>query len=135
MKEFLQPLWWFAGMLICIAIFELLHGTFKQELNKLFKRWDSSLHDVITSEHITALYWDLVDFIKELMKKSLNIVTFFSAVVVIMILMFKSNTSAAILSFCLGIITYRFAIFNNWLGMKKYGDDNRHGKNADNNGE
>jgi hypothetical protein len=58
--------------------------------------------------------------------------------------MFKSNTSAAILSFCLGIITYRFAIFNNWLGMKKYGDDdshkkygedNRHGKDADNNGE
>jgi hypothetical protein len=30
---------------------------------------------------------------------------------------------------------FMFAIFNNWLGMKKYGDDNRHGKDADNNGE
>ena len=144
MKEFLQPLWWLACMLICTVIFELLNGAFKQELNKLFKRWDSSLHDIITNEHSTTLYWDLVDFIKELMKKSLNIVTFFSAVIVIVALMFKSNTSAAILSFCLGIITYRFAIFNNWLGMKKYGDDdrhkkygedNRHGKDADNNGE
>ncbi len=144
MKEFLQPLWWFAGMLICTVIFELLNGAFKQELNKLFKRWDSSLHDIITNEHSTDLYWDLVDFIKELMKKSLNIATFFSAVIVIIALMFKSHTSAAILSFCLGIITYRFAIFNNWLGMKKYGDDdrhkkygedNRHGKDADNNGE
>jgi len=134
MKEFLQPLWWFAGMLICTVIFELLNGAFKQELNKLFKRWDRSLHDVITSERSTDLYWDLVDFIKELMKKSLNIFTFFSAVIVIMALMFKSNTSAAILSFCLGIITYRFAIFNNWLGMKKYGEDSRPGKDAGNNG-
>ena len=148
MKEFIQPLWWFAGMLICTVIFELLNGAFKQELNKLFKRWDSSLHDIITNEHSTELYWDLVDFIKELMKKSLNIFTFFSAVVVITALLFRSNTSAAILSFCLGIITYRFAIFNNWLGMKKYGEDNRHKKfdqdndqdnghekDADNNGE
>jgi hypothetical protein len=61
-----------------------------------------------------------------------------------MALLFRSNTSAAILSFCLGIITYRFAIFNNWLGMKKYGEDNRHKKygqdsghekDADNNDE
>ena len=124
-KEFLQPLWWLTGMLMCTVIFELLHAAFKQELNKLFKGWDSSLHDVITSEHSTDLYWDLVDFIKVLMKKSLNICTFFSALVVLMALMFRSNTSAAILSFCLGIITYRFAIFNNWLGMKKYGEDNR----------
>jgi len=134
MKEFLQPLWWFTGMLICTVIFELLNGAFKLELNKLFKRWDSTLHDVITSEHSADLYWDLVDFIKELMKKSLNIFTFFSAVVVIMALLFRSNTSAAILSFCLGIITYRFAIFNNWLGMKKYGEDSRPGKDVDSNG-
>jgi hypothetical protein len=143
-KEFLQPLWWFTGMLMCIVIFELLNGAFKQELNKLFKGWDSSLHDVITNEHSTDLYWDLVDFIKVLMKKSLNIFTFFSAVIVLMALIFRSSASAAILSFCLGIITYRFAIFNNWLGMKKYGEDNRHnkysednrpGRDADNNGE
>jgi hypothetical protein len=143
-KEFLQPLWWFTGMLMCIVIFELLNGAFKQELNKLFKGWDSSLHDVITNEHSTDLYWDLVDFIKLLMKKSLNIFTFFSAVIVLMALIFRSSASAAILSFCLGIITYRFAIFNNWLGMKKYGEDNRHnkysednrpGRDADNNGE
>ena len=143
-KEFLQPLWWFTGMLMCIVIFELLHAAFKQELNKLFKGWDSSLHDVITNEHSTDLYWDLVDFIKVLMKKSLNIFTFFSAVIVLMALIFRSSASAAILSFCLGIITYRFAIFNNWLGMKKYGEDNRHnkygednrpGRDADNNGE
>jgi small-conductance mechanosensitive channel len=135
MKEFLQPFWWFTGMLICTVIFELLNGAFKQELNKLFKGWDSSLHEVITSEHSTALYWDLVDFIKELMKKSLNIFTFFSAFIVIIALLFKSNTSAAILSFCLGVITYRFAIFNNWLGMKKYGDDKRHVKETDNSDE
>jgi hypothetical protein len=128
-------LWWFAGMLICTAIFELLNGAFKQELNKLFKGWDSSLHDIISNEHSTELYWDLVDFIKELMKKSLNIFTFFSAVIVIMALLFRSNTSAAILSFCLGIITYRFAIFNNWLGMKKYGEDNRHKKFDQDNGQ
>ena len=143
-KEFLQPLWWFTGMLMCIVIFELLHGAFKQELNKLFKGWDSSLHDVITNEHSTDLYWDLVDFIKVLMKKSLNMFTFFSAVIVLMVLIFRSSASAAILSFCLGIITYRFAIFNNWLGMKKYGEDsrrnkdggdNRPGRDADNNGE
>ena len=143
-KEFLQPLWWFTGMLMCIVIFELLNASFKQELNKLFKGWDSSLHDVITNEHSTDLYWDLVDFIKVLMKKSLNIFTFFSAVIVLMVLIFRSSASAAILSFCLGIITYRFAIFNNWLGMKKYGEDNRHnkygrdnrpGRDADNNGE
>ena len=135
MEEFIQPLWWFAGMLICTAIFELLNGSFKQELNKLFKGWDSSLHDIISNEHSTELYWDLVDFIKELMKKSLNIFTFFSAVIVIMALLFRSNTSAAILSFCLGIITYRFAIFNNWLGMKKYGEDNRHKKFDQDNGQ
>jgi small-conductance mechanosensitive channel len=135
MEEFIQPLWWFAGMVICTVIFELLNGTFKQELNKLFKSWDSSLHDVITSEHSTELYWDLIDFIKELMKKSLNIFTFFSVFIVIFALLLKSNTGGAIFSFCLGIITYRFAIFNNWLGLKKYGVDNRHGKNADNNGE
>ena len=143
-KEFLQPLWWFTGMIMCIVIFELLHGAFKQELNKLFKGWDSSLHDVISNEHSTDLYWDLVDFIKVLMKKSLNMFTFFSAVIVLMVLIFRSSASAAILSFCLGIITYRFAIFNNWLGMKKYGEDNRHnkyggdnrpGRDADNNGE
>jgi hypothetical protein len=134
-KEFLLPLWWFSGMLICIVIFELLNGVFKQELNKLFKGWDSSLHEVISNEHSNDLYWDLVDFIKELMRKSLNIFTFFSAVVVLMALMIRSNASAAILSFCLGIITYRFAIFNNWLGMKKYGEDKRTGKDADNNGE
>jgi hypothetical protein len=135
MKEFLQPFWWFTAMLICTVIFELLNGAFKQELNKLFKRWDSSLHEVISSEHSTDLYWDLVEFIKELMKKSLNIFTFFSVFIVLIALMFKSNTSAAILSFCLGIITYRFAIFNNWLGMKKYGVDSRHKKDADNDGE
>ena len=61
MEEFIQPLWWFAGMLICTAIFELLNGSFKQELNKLFKGWDSSLHDIISNEHSTELYWDLVD--------------------------------------------------------------------------
>ena len=127
-KEFLQPLWWFSGMLICILIFELLNGAFKQELVKLFKRWDSSHHEILTSEHSSALYWDLVDFIKVLMKKSLNIFTFFSAVVVIMALLFRSIATGAILSFCLGIITYRFAIFNNWLGMKKYGEDNRGGE-------
>jgi len=127
-KEFLQPLWWFSGMLICILIFELLNGAFKQELVKLFKRWDSSHHEILTSEHSSALYWDLVDFIKVLMKKSLNIFTFFSAVVVIMALLFRSTATGAILSFCLGIITYRFAIFNNWLGMKKYGEDNRGGE-------
>ena len=44
--------------------------------------------------------------------------------------MFRSNASAAILSFCLGIITYRVAIFNNWLGMKKYGVDKRPGKDS-----
>ena len=76
-KEFLQPFWWLSGMLICTVIFELLNASFKQEVNKLFKRWDSSLHDVITSEHSTDLYWDLVDFNKDLMKKSLNIFTFF----------------------------------------------------------
>ena len=135
MEEFIQPLWWFAGMLICTAIFELLNGSFKQALNKLFKGWDSSLHDIISNEHSTELYWDLVDFIKELMKKSLNIFTFFSAVIVIMALLFRSNTSAAILSFCLGVITYRFAIFNNWLGMKKYGEDNRHKKFDQDNGQ
>jgi small-conductance mechanosensitive channel len=129
-KEFLQPFWWFSGMLICTVIFELLNASFKQELNKLFKRWDSSLHDVISSEHSTDLYWDLVDFNRELMKKSLNIFTFFSAVIVIIALMFRSNTSAAILSFCLGIITYRVAIFNNWLGLKKYGVDRRPGKDS-----
>jgi hypothetical protein len=134
-EEFIQPLWWFAGMLICTAIFELLNGAFKQELNKLFKGWDSSLHDIISNENSTELYLDLVDFIKELMKKSLNIFTFFSAVIVIMALLFRSNTSAAILSFCLGIITYRFAIFNNWLGMKKYGEDNRHKKFDQDNGQ
>ena len=117
-------------MLICTVIFELLNASFKQELNKLFKRWDSSLHDVITSEHSTDLYWDLIDFNRELMKKSLNIFTFFSAVIVIIVLIFRSNTSAAILSFCLGIITYRVAIFNNWLGMKKYGVDRRPGKDS-----
>ena len=135
MKEFFQPLWWFIGMLICTAIFELLHGAFKRELNNLFKRWDISLHDVVTNEHSATLYWDLVDFIKELMKKSLNLFTFFSAVIVIVGLMFKPSTSAAFLNFCLGIITYRFAIFNNWLGMKKYGDDKRPGRDANNIGE
>jgi small-conductance mechanosensitive channel len=134
-KELLQPFWWFMGMLICTMIFELLNGAFKQELNKLFKEWDSKNHDAITSEHSTELYWDLVDFIKELMKKSLNIFTFFSAFVVLLALLFRSNASAAILSFCLGIITYRFAIFNNWLGLKKYGDDKRPEKDAGSNGE
>ena len=122
-------------MLICTVIFELLHGAFRQELNKLFARWESSLHDVTTGEHSADLYWDLVDFNKELMKKSMNIFTFFAAVVVIMALLFRSNTSGAILSFCLGIITYRVAIFNNWLGMKKYGVDKRPGKDAGNHGE
>ena len=122
-------------MLICTVIFELLNASFKQELNKLFKRWDSSLHDVISSEHSTDLYWDLVDFNKELMKKSLNIFSFFSAVIVIIALIFRSNTSAAILSFCLGIITYRVAIFNNWLGMKKYGVDRRPGKDSGENSD
>jgi len=134
LKEFLHPFWWVTGMLICTVIFELLHGAFKQELKKLFKRWDSSQHDVITGEHSADLYWDLVDFNKKLMKKSLNIFTFFSAVVILIALLFRSNTSAAILSICLGIITYRFVIFNNWLGMKKYGVDKRPGKDADNNG-
>jgi hypothetical protein len=69
------------------------------------------------------------------MKKSLNIFTFFSVFIVIFSLLIISNTVVEIFSFCLGIITYRFAIFNNWLGLKKYGVDNRHGKNADNNGE
>ena len=124
-KEFLQPLWWFTGMIMCVVIFELLNSAFKLELNKLFKGWDKSLHDVITNEHSTDLYWNLVDFIKVLMKKALDIVTFFSAVIVLMALMFRSSASAAILSFCLGIITYRFALFNNWLGMKKYGEDKR----------
>ena len=135
MKEIFQPFWWFIGMLSCTAIFELLHGAFKRELNNLFKRWDISHHDVITSEHSATLYWDLVDFIKELMKKSLNISTFFSAVIMIIALMFKAPTSAAIFSFFLGIITYRFAIFNNWLGMKKYGDDKRPGRDTNNIGE
>jgi hypothetical protein len=130
-KELLLPLWWFAAMLICTVIFELLHGAFKQELDKLFKRWDSSLHDVTISEHSGDLYWDLVAFNKDLMKKSLNIFTFFAAVVVIMALIFRSNANGAILSFCLGIITYRVAIFNNWLGMKKYGDDDRRNKYGD----
>ena len=134
-KEFLQPLWWFTGMIMCIVIFELLNGAFKLELKKLFKGWDKSLHDVITNEHSADLYWDLVDFIKVLMKKSLNIFTFFSAVIVLMALIFRSSASAAILSFCLGIITYRVAIFNNWLGLKKYGVDRRPGKDPDNNGE
>ena len=134
-KELLQPMWWFTAMLICTVIFELLHGAFRQELDKLFTRWEISLHDVTTSEHSADLYWDLVDFNKELMKKSLNIFTFFSAVVVIIALLFRSNASGAILSFCLGIITYRVAIFNNWLGMKKYGVDKRPGKDADDDGE
>ena len=77
MKEFILPTWWFAGMLVCTVIFELLNGSFKQELKKLFTRWDSSHHDELSSSISTALYWDLVDFIKELMKKSLNIFTFF----------------------------------------------------------
>jgi len=134
-KELLQPMWWFTGMLICIVIFELLHGAFKQELDKLFTRWESSLHDVTTSKHSADLYWDLVGFNKELMKKSLNIFTFFAAFVVVMALLFRSDASGAILSFCLGIITYRFAIFNNWLGMKKYGDDRRPEKDPDNHGK
>ena len=129
-KEFLQPGWWFSSMLICTVIFELLNGVFKQELKKLFKKWDSGHHEILSSEHSSALYWDLVNFIKELMKKSLNIFTFFSAVVVIMALLFRSNATGAILSFCLGIITYRFAMFNNWLGMKKYGEDNQSGGEA-----
>ena len=131
-KELLQPLWWFTGMSICTVIFELVHGAFKQELNKLFKGWESSLQDVTTSEHSADLYWDLVDFNKELMKKSLNIFTFFAAVVLIMALLFRSNASGTILSFCLGIITYRFAIFNNWLALKKYGVDKRPKKDANN---
>jgi hypothetical protein len=135
MKEFLLPFWWFTGMLACTAIFELLNGAFKQELNKLFKVWDNGLHDVITSDHSTDLYWDLVDFIKELMKRSLNIFTFFAALMVIIALISRSDTSAAILSFCLGIITYRFVIFNNWLSLKKYGEDKRPGKNSDSNDE
>ena len=65
-KEFLQPFWWFAGMLICTLIFELLHGAFKQKLNNLFKRWDSSHHDVITSEHSADLYWDWLTTIRNL---------------------------------------------------------------------
>ena len=89
------------------------------------------LHDVISNEHSADLYWDLVDFIKELMKKSLNIFTFFSVVVVLMALLFQSSASGAILSFCLGIITYRFALFNNWLGLKKYGEDKRGGKDIE----
>ena len=135
MKEIVQPFWWFTGMIICIFMFEILNKAFKEELNRLFNAWDSSHHEVIVSEHSTALYWDLVDFIKELMKKSLNIFTFFSAFVVLLALLFRSNASAAILSFCLGIITYRFAIFNNWLGLKKYGDDKRPEKDAGSNGE
>ena len=115
-------------MLICTVIFELLNGAFKQELKKLFKRWESSHQDLLSSSHSTAMYWDLVDFIKDLMKKSLNIFTFFSAAIVVIALIFKSDTSVAIFSFCLGIITYRFAIFNNWLGMKKYGEDKHTGK-------
>jgi hypothetical protein len=105
LKELLQPLWWFTGMSICTVIFELVHGAFKQELNKLFKGWESSLQDVVTSEHSADLYWNLVDFNKELMRKSLNIFTFFAAVVLIMALLFRSNASGTILSFCLGIIT------------------------------
>ena len=132
LKELLQPLWWFTGMSICTVIFELVHGAFKQELNKLFKGWESSLQDVTTSEHSADLYWDLVDFNKELMRKSLNIFTFFAAVVLIMAFLFRSNASGAILSFCLGIITYRFAIFNNWLVLKKYGVDKRQKKDANN---
>ena len=133
-KEILQPMWWFTGMLICTVIFELLNSAFKQELNKLFKQWDSSHNEIMVGEHSNALYWDLVDFIKILMKKSLNIFTFFSAIVVILALIFRSSASAAILSFCLGIITYRFAMFNNWLGMKRYGDDRRNGENTGKNG-
>jgi hypothetical protein len=133
MKEFILPTWWFAGMLVCTVIFELLNGSFKQELKKLFTRWDSSHHDELSSSISTALYWDLVDFIKELMKKSLNIFTFFSAAIVVVAVLFRSDTSAAIFSFCLGIITYRFAIFNNWLGMKKYGEDRRTDKGQNRN--
>jgi methionine salvage enolase-phosphatase E1 len=109
-KEILQPMWWFAGMLICTVIFELLNSAFKQELNKLFTQWDSSHHKIINGESSNSLYWDLVDFIKILMKKSLNIFTFFSAVVVIIALMFRSSSSAAILSFCLGIIGLQYLI-------------------------
>ena len=122
-------------MLICTVIFELLNGAFKQELQRLFKRWDSSYHDEFSSINATALYWDLVDFIKELMKKSLNIFTFFSAAIVVITLIFRSDTSAAIFSFCLGIITYRLAMFNNWLGMKKYGEDKHTGKDENRNSD
>ena len=122
-------------MLIPTVIFELLNGAFKQELQRLFTRWESNYHDELSSINTTALYWDLVDFIKELMKKSLNIFTFFSAAIVVIALIFRSATSAAIFSFCLGIITYRFAIFNNWLGMKKYGEDKHTGKGENRHGD
>ena len=106
-------------MLIPTVMFELLNSAFKQELQRLFTRWESNYHDELSSINTTALYWDLVDFIKELMRKSLKIFTFFSAAIVVIALIFRSATGAAIFSFCLGIITYRFAIFKNWLGMKK----------------
>jgi hypothetical protein len=125
MKEIVQPFWWFTGMIICIFMFEILNKAFKEELNRLFNAWDSSHHEVIVSEHSTALYWDLVDFIKELMKRALNILTFFSGVIVFIALLFKAEASGPFLNFCVGIITYRFAIFNNWLAMKKYGEDKR----------
>jgi hypothetical protein len=128
MKEYLQSFWWFAGMLICVAIFELLNRGFKQELNKLFKQWDTSHHEIIVSEHSSDLYWDLVDFIKQLMLKSLNIFSLFAGLVAFASLLLKPVAAAPILSFCLGIITYRFALFKNWLGLKKYGEDKRPGK-------
>jgi len=129
-KEILLPFWWFMGMLVCILILELLNSAFTRELDKLFKEWDSRLHDSIPGEQITRLYWNQVDFIKKLMGKSLNIFTFFSALVVLVALMFRSNATGPILSFCLGIITYRFAIFNNWLKLKKFGDAKRSGRNG-----
>lgn len=125
MKEYLHPFWWFGGMMICIAIFELLNTSFKQELNRLFNNWDISHHEVIASKHSTDLYWDLVDFIKELMKRAMDIFAVFSAAVMLTAMLFKPEAGGPILSFCLGIITYRFGIFKNWLGMKKYGEDKR----------
>ena len=122
-------------MLLPTVIFELLNGSFKQELQKLFTRWDSSYHDELSNVNTAAPYWDLIDLIRELMKKSLNIFTFFSAAIVVIALIFRSATSAAIFSFCLGIITYRFAIFNNWLGMKKYGEDKHNDKGENRHGE
>ena len=123
--EFVQPFWWFTGMIICICIFEILNRTFKEELNRLFTGWDTSHHEVIVSEHSNALYWDLIDFIKLLMARSLNIITLFSSIVVLVALLFRTEAGGPFLNFCLGIITYRFAIFHNWLGMKKYGKDRR----------